>query len=337
MAQSITHLQKIQIGEESTKGTLVPATQILRGDFTVVEEQDFYRSPYPAGVRATVGGAGVILRKGVRLSARTELTFEEILWVLHAGIKGNITPSVANTTENTWAFAPELTTGIPTLDAATLEWIEADGSTNHIAREAGYGLVSQFGISWGDTRNAELTYEMFARASQTSTPTGSLTAYTGREVVKSALGSVYLDTSYAGMGGTQLAGTVRSGTFACQTGIAPDYTTDGRADLDFVQHKVGGPLTATLNLVMELNATGAARVANFRANDLVYVRVKFTGSTIASNPKVVQVDGAYRFSGPPSYSNDGSGRLVSLPLEAVYDTTGTKMIEFSVCNALTTI
>lgn len=334
MATAVAALQRIQIGEESTKGTLVPATKILRGDFTVTEEQDVHYSPYPAGVLANVGEAGTILRKGTILRAATELTAEEILWPLHLGVRGALSPS-ASGSDQTWTCTPQLTTEIKTLDSATLEWVEADGSTNHVAYEAGYALCRSFGWTFGDTKNIPMDYELFARARQTSTPTGSLAVITGREPLTSALTKVYLDTSGAGLGGTQLTGTVRSGKFACVTGVEPDYTTDGRSDKDFTQHKVSGPLSARLSLVMELNATSAAYVASYwRTRALAFVRLLHEGSVAATSlARKVQVDGAYRFISPPAFSSDGQTRLVSFELESVYDATWTKTLEFVVVNA----
>lgn len=332
MATALKAFRKVQIGKESTKGTLVAATVQLVGDGRLAEQQETYRSNYPRGQRATVGGAGTIVRKGCMLAWETELTAEDILWPLSTGIKGNVTPTNTNS-EYAWAFAPQITTGVPTLDAATVEFIEADGSTNHIASEAGYGMTRKFGISWATGEIAKLTWEMFTRARQTTTPTGSLTPYTSREPLAGDLCKVYLDTSYSGIGGTQVVTIVRSGDFECVCGVEPDYTTDGRADKDFSKHRVE-PLAGTLNLVMEMDAAGAARYGDFRDNDIVFIRLKFEGSTVVANPRSVTVDGAYRFVGEPGISEDGEQVLVTLNLEAVYDPTGTVILDFDVVNGL---
>lgn len=335
MGASILPLQRIQIGEESTKGTLVAATRILPGDWTVEEGISFYRSAYPAGFRANVGGAGVKLMQGMTFRQTTELTAEDILWPLHLGIKGGISPTDSGD-EDTWDFDPQLSTGLPTLDAATFEWVESDGSTNHIASEAGYGLCRSFGYEWGDTQIAKQTAEYFTRARQTSTPTGSLAPYTGREPLVSQMVSVYLDTAWSGLGGTLLSGLVRSGKFECQTGIEPDFLTQGRADRDFAQHKVSGKVRATLSLVMELDATAASMIGTYyRSNAVAFIRISAVGSTITSNPKKVVTDGAYRFvDNGFSMSSDGEIRLVTMSLESVYDPTGGKSLVWQVVNSL---
>lgn len=336
MATSIRPLTKLQMGIESTKGTLVAATRVIVGENMFAERRERYRSAYPRGVRATVGGAGVLTKQWGEVTVETELSAEQILWPLETGIKGSVTGSNANNAF-TYTFTPELTTGIITVDAATVEFIHADGTTNHIASEAGYGMTESFSISSTPDDIAKLTWKMFTRARQTTTPTGALTAYSSLEPLPGALLSVYLDTTWAGLGGTQLTGIQRDVTFNCTTGLKPDFTADGRADKDFSKHSVNS-LGATLSITWELDAVGAARYANYRANDLVYIRLKWTGGTVgAAGTKTVQIDGAYRFVGDPSFSYDEDQVLMSAELEAVYDATGTKILEFTAINGLSAI
>lgn len=333
MADAILPLRKTQYGIESVKGTLVAATKVLVGSGRLSEEQDFYRSPWPSGYRANVGGAGVVTRRGTMLEWETDLSAEQVLIPLLTGIKGGIT-ATGEDGDKTWAFAPEITTGIQTVDTLTIEHIESDGSANHYASEAGYFLTQSFRIEWAAQEAAKLRWTMFGRARQDTTPTSALTALAGIEPLVGALSSHYLDTTWAGLGGTQLSGIVRSGSIEVTTGLGPDYKSDGRADRDFAKHRVG-ILSATQQLVLELDATGAARIANWRANDILFIRNKFTGSVIDNLARAVQVDGAWRFSGNPSFSEDEQNVLVTIDIESVLDPTSSKTLEFTAINALT--
>ncbi|HXG36520.1 MAG TPA: hypothetical protein VNL15_06100 [Dehalococcoidia bacterium] len=335
MATSIVPFNKLQVGIESVKGTLVAATRVINGEHRFSEEQDFYRSANAIGVRANVGGAGVITRKGCMLEVASELTAEEILWPLLTGIRGAVTPTGAGA-DKTWTFTPQLTTAVLTIDSATLEFVRADGVTNHYYGEAGYGMTSSFKIDWAFNEVAKLAWSMFARARQTGTPTAALSPYASREELVSPLLAVYQDTTWAGLGTTQLTGIIRSASFECTTGLAPDYTLDARADKDMVQHKVSS-LKATLSLVMEFDATAASRFANYRANDIVFIRLKNTGSVVGAANKTVQIDGAYRFTATPEFSADGEQVLMTASLESVYDSTSTKTLEFVVINALAAV
>lgn len=338
MATSIVPFTKCQIGIETTKGTLVAATRELTGNISLAENISFYRPAYPRGIRAAVGAAGVITRKGSILSYESDLSAEEILWFLLTGIKGGVT-GVDSSGDVTWTFTPQLTTGVFTLDAATIEFLRGDGTTNHYAGEVGYGMTQSFKIDWSAdsaTDPVKLSATMFARARQTTTPTGSLVPYTTRESLVPALSKHYLDTSWAGLGGTQMTGLIRSGSIEVTTGISPSYTADGRSDKDFVEHQVGS-LTARQQLVFEFDANGASRFGNYRANDIVYIRNQFNGSTVVAASRKVQIDGAWRFVDTPSFSANGEQVLMSANLENVYDATGTKALEFVVLNGLTAV
>lgn len=338
MSAAIVPFRRLQIGMESTPGTLVAATRMLPGNHHLAENISFYRSPHPRGVRAAVGGAGVITRKGCEIDFDTELTAEEILWFLLTGIKGGVTGSNSSG-DYTWTFTPQLATSVLTLDTATVEFILSDGTTNHYYGEAGYALTESFRIDWSadsGTDPVKLSGKMFARARQSDTPTGSLVPYTARESLVPALSKHYLDTSWAGLGGTQLTGIIRSGSIEVMTGLSPDYTADGRSDKDFVQHKVG-LLTARQNLVVEFDSVGASRFANYRANDIVFIRNQFNGGTVVAAARKVQVDGAYRFVDTPSFTESGGIVLMGANLESVYDETSSKTLEFVVVNGLSAV
>lgn len=337
MSDSLTPFRKIQIGKETTKGTAVPATRMLLGDWDFTEENERYMSEYPRGVLATIGGAGTITKRSTGVSISTELTFEEILWPLLTGIKGGTTPVAGVTTAQTWTFAPQLTTD-PTIDTATVEVIESDGTTNHMTREMSYVMSDTFGLEVTASEVATLNWAMFGRASQSTTPTPALTPYTSREIALSARTSVYMDAAYADIGDTQLSGVLRSASLEFTTPFIPDYKLDGRDDLDFTKHTAGRGFAATASIQMQLDATAGGVITNWRDNDLRYMRFLIEGSEAETGVnKSIQVDGAFRFTGNPSYEDSDGVRLVSFDMEAVYDETASKIFEIVVVNTLATV
>lgn len=335
MATAIQPLNRLQLGIETTKGTLVAATRLIECDAKVIEEIEYYRSNYPTGYRANTGGAGAVVMQGTRFEIPTDLTAEEILWPLLTGVRGGVS-AVGAGSDKTWTFTPQLTTGIPTLDAATVEAIRSDGSTNHYYGESGYGLTEGFTIEWAFNQAAKLTWKMFGRARQTGTPTGSLVVYPSREILVSNLLAFYLDTTWAGLGGTQLTGLMRSAKLEVSTGFMPDFTMDARTDKDFFEHAVGR-LTAKLSFTMELDAVAAARLTERRANSVVFIRLKTTGSVIGAAVKTVQVDGAYRWLGMDLNGVDGDQNLVTAELESVLETATFNTLLFTVINGLAAV
>ena len=337
---ALRQFSKLQMGIEATKGTAVAATRVLVGERNGYREiVDTYRSDYPVGIRGTVGGAGVIVRQGTDIVVNTDLTPHEILWPLELGIRGGISPATVDTNARNYVYTPELTTALPTIKTATGEIIESDGTTNWIASQVAHLMCSGFKITWSPGQPAKLSYTLFGRHRQTLTPTGALTVYSSREVLVSPLLEAYFDTSWANLGNTQLTTAIRSLELDVDTGFAPDYTIgDALADLDFTQYQVG-PLKAKLKGVLELNTAGSARFTKARANSVEYIRLLNTGSLIGavSARNQVRVDGAYRHLAPPVISDQGDVKVCAIDMEAVYDDTGTKEIEFSAQSLLTAI
>lgn len=336
MATAIRPFTKMQMGIESVKGTLVAATRVIIGDNQFIERRERYRSGYPRGVRSTVGGAGVLTKQWVDIEVQTELSAEQVLWPLMTGIKGAVSGSNTNNAF-TYTFTPQLTTSVLTLDTATVEYARSDGTTNHYYGECGYAFTTSFKIESTPDEVAKLSWKMVGRARQTDTITGALTPYTSLEELVGALLFVYLDTTWAGLGGTQLTGIQRAVSIEVMTGLTPDFTSEGRSDKDYSKHSVGS-LGANLSITWEFDATGATEYTHYRSNDLVYIRLKWTGGTVgAAGTKTVQIDGAYRFKSDPTFNYDGEQVLMSAELEAVYDSTGTSTLVFTAINGLSAI
>ena len=336
MATAIRPLRKFQLGKESSKGTLVAATRVLTGDTQFMERRNRYYSAYPRGVAATVGGSGTLVKQWVDIEHRGELSAEDILWPLHLGIRGGVSPTGGGTAK-TWTFTPQLTTAIRTLEAATCEFMRSDGSTNHYYGESGYCMCASFRIESEPEGIAQYSMNLFGRARQTDTPTSSQVPYTSLEALAGGGLSVYCDTSWSGLGGTQLTGMQRKVIFNCDTGVVPQWSADGRSDRDYAEHAVGS-LKAKLNIEWEFDSVGAARYASYRAGDIVYLRLKWVGSAISGGGnKTVQIDGAYRFAGDPTFVETDEQTFMSAELDAVYDATGTKILEFTAINTLSAV
>lgn len=337
MATAFNQFRKAQAGMESTKGTGVAATRVLQGDFVATEEINRYYSQFPQGFRANPGGTGVPVMRGFTGAYSSELTFEEIIWFLSTGLVGGIAPVLTGSDINTWTYDPVLTAA-PTLDSATFEYTESDGSTNHIAREVNYTLCSGFKVDWAFNQEAKFSADVFGRRPVAAAPTAALAVYPSREIAVSNRARLFMDSTWAGLGTTQVDGTIRSASLEVMTGNEPDSTLEGRIDLDMPQHRYG-LVAAKINLVLQLNATGAAKISGWRDGDATFVRLSQLGSLIeASTYKEIKFDSACRYIGSdPGRQTDGQYRNVSISLETFLDPTSSKTFKVQVINKLTTV
>lgn len=315
MPTAIASLTRLQLGRETTPGVRAPATVVLPATAEVQQQLELYRPEHPYGVRVAAGGAGVIVSRGATVKVETELTAEEILWPLLTGLRGDVTPSGSG--PYTWTFDAVLDAA-PDVATALVEYVRTDGVTNHEVAVLPYCVTKSLQVEFSATEIATLTWEMEGRPNVGGAPTGGLTPYADRAPLPGALARVYLDAAWADLGDTQLEATIRSGTLEIQTGLALVRTVDGRADLG-PSHHAANLLTATLELTAELNETGAQLVQRARQNGLAFVRVVFEGPPAGGQPRLVQLDGCFRFQGEPSWGAEEQQVTVSLGLELVQD------------------
>lgn len=169
---------------------------------------------------------------------------------------------------------------------------------------------------------------LFGRAEQSSTMTAALTPVTGRSPIASNLFKLWIDDTWAGLGTTQKTAFLRAADLSITTGLQPDYTLDGRTDLDFTQI-MAQMLTGTLSLTAEHNGDAATEIGKWRSGALRFVRLAATDGA-----KIVQFNAAMKYASPPSFSQDAGIELVTLDLELEYDPTGARAFEAVITNQL---
>lgn len=324
MAAGLYPLRKLQVGLEATPGTLVAATKKLvgRAGYTPMQERDY--DQYPRGVFLPDLDGGVIMQKGSRLQWETDLTYEEGLYPLLCGIlndavPGGVGPYTWDFNRN-WALAPSLKT-------ATFEYVIDDGATKQYEREFGYAFCRQFTISGrAGPEPVRISSEWVGRAEQASTMTPALSPITARKVIPGELFKFYVDGTWGTLGTTQKTGLLRSWSLAVTPGVEPDFTVDGRTDLDHTQlrYLMG---TAVLSLTMRHDANGKTEVDAWRATTERAVRLIGTDGT-----KIFQADIAGFYRGEPSFDEEDGTENVTLELHADYEAAGAQALDFRITN-----
>lgn len=322
---AIRPLRRLQIGIETTPGTAVAATRVLRGAGRLTEKRETYRTEHLHGVRAPAGGAGVIARRWTEWEWESELTLEEVGWWLQSGIR-SVTPT-GSADPYTWTWEPALASGGLTVSTLSLEFAESDGTSNQYTAAAAFGVTTELGIEVKPEGVATVKASGQARARQATAPSGTASPAANRTMLPGPLWTVWWDASWANLGTTQLSGTVRSAKVAVKTGWEPAWTLDGRADLDWT-HQSPGMVTAEMELTLELDAVAAARIANWRANDLAFVRLAAEPSANRS----FRFDLAGRLDDDLSFGEEGEVTTVSLKLGGVYDPASQKLLSIQVKN-----
>lgn len=328
MAAGVVSLEKLQLGIETTAGTLVAADTVIPvengGTFEpIIDRQHLDEAQ---GVRAMVQHLDV--SKGSRITYRHSLDYENILFPLNCGLKSD-TPT--GTGPYVWTINPDPTV-VEALNAATFEFRVFDGSTAHLQREVGFGTCESFTIDINANQPAMLEASFFGRKSQASTFTASQTAIAATKI-PSNLFTVYIDDSWANLGNTQKSGLVRTARLQVNTGRAPDYTLDGRTDLDMTQLQSGEDISGTFTMSCEYTAAGDTEYDNWEAgeSDIEFIRLNATDGA-----KILQIDMAVRYTSVSFTEEDGL-RMLNLTGDLVYDATSTEQINFVITNSVAAI
>jgi hypothetical protein len=354
---------------ETTPGTPVTAPSFMVGDAVATVAIDRYLADYPRGMMVPVTGGGTPIRQGTTFVQTTDLCYEELFYALTLSMA---TPTVSGAgADKTWTFAPVLTGPIGN-KTATAEWAAGDGAGTsygfpgsvtpstgfHVTAQAPFCFCSGLDVNFAFNAIATATYRYEARMSQfgvSTVPNMAAGVLLGRERIAGNQFKLYFDTSFASIGTTPLLGTVRSGRLTYVSGIAPDYTADGRASLDFTQMRYGPDRFFTLQLVMELNAASAAEIKswvqqnaggsaiapNTAATGAVaprYIRLEaISPNPLGTTARKLWLDGAFIYLQPPVFSQTDKTELVTLNLRTEYDSGSAKSYQATIVNSISSL
>lgn len=278
---SVVDLRVFQWGKESTRGTLVPATsKLLVADVDFEEDGQVFHPPLVRGLVQRWKGGEIVVQRGTKFTIPESVAFYEQMpnW-LSQSVKGAVAPTGVGPYVYTYTRDP---TANPLLDSWTYERRLSDG-TNFIDQEFGYAMLSS--INWKSQQNQPVmfTAEGFARRQQTSTLTASLSAPATPEALLGSSSKLYIDTTWAGVGGTIVSGQIVSWDLAFNTGYMPIHLADGRSDLDFAGAVYGSEntyLTLKAQMLVKPNSGQyATEKTAAEAQTLRAVQIRCDGST----------------------------------------------------------
>lgn len=325
----IRALRKLQLGLETTAGTAAVATTIWRGmgtvtDITnpVVAEEDIGSMLPQPRVYFPIQGAQVEFDE-------VEATFEQLPYILEAGIK-TVTTGVADSTGSGKVYSyPISTTAQNTFTTYTLQ-----GGDNQRVDLVDYAFVTKFSISGAKGEAVKMSASWTGQAATDGDFTTSIAVPTIESILFQK-GKLYLDPTTAGT--TQKTTTWLGTKIAVETGIAPIYTGDGT--LTFSTAAVITPPKVTGELVLRHDTTGEAELGFARLGTVRLLRQEFQGSTLTTagvyTTKTLRFQAAILYDEIPSIDEQDGNDIVTLKWHAV--DSGSLIPTFTVVNSLTAL
>jgi hypothetical protein len=273
-------LRKIQIGEEGTKGSAVAATAALVGALTMKSSPTIHRPVEERGVLAEFSRS-VKAANLAELSFEGDATFEQILYLLHMGILGNVTPSGAGTARR-WLFTPSMTAA-GVFDSFTIEY-----GDDVEQWETEYCLAKAIEISGTMNEPMKLRGTIFGRKMTVCDFTGTLIP----PIVESILtqrARLYIDAETDKIGSTEKSGALIAFTFAINTGLAPKRFADGGIDFSGYSEAFK---RVDLKMTFVFNAGVEVERLKFDGETLRLIRIEALGSSAQADEDSTATVGA---------------------------------------------
>lgn len=274
---TVKGLRVFQWGEEAASGTAVAATSKMAVrdiEFDPIDAPE--RPPLARGLLTRHPGSETIVIRGTRFRvAETEVVYDDQHIWASIGIKGGVVATGTN--PYTWTTARSLTAD-PAIKTRTVERRITDGTTP-TDNEWAYCHLSKMRWIYRRGQTLKFAAEGVGRRIQGSTLTAAQAMPTTEHPV-SPLVTAYIDTTWAGIGGTQVLAQVLGADITFHTGLTPLDTFDGRTDLDFTTVVLDADQVGLdVELALRVGAQFATEKTAAEAQSLRAVRFKVLGTS----------------------------------------------------------
>jgi hypothetical protein len=266
--------RKIQIGLETTAGTIAAATTVWRGKGQHKDAREIKMVAEDVGILVPTNRSYVS-----KLAAEVDMddvpaTFEQFPYIGACGIK-NVVSGAADGggSGKVYAYPFPTAAAANTIKTATLE--AGDSASAEVIE---YGHVSEFKLSGGAGEAVMMSAKWQGRQAAVQAFTGSIAIPTV-ETILFQKGTLYLDDTGGTLGATPVSNTFVSFVLNVKTGQKPLFVGDG--NLYFNAPYFSDP-EVTLDITFIHDATPIAGKVDWRAQTAQLVRLKFTGSTLTT-------------------------------------------------------
>lgn len=335
-------LKVVQYGLETTHGTNVAAdTKLLMMARLPDSDREIVIPEVEMGVRTNrlLDSAFTrrVLAEGITLESSPDgMYFEALPLIFSMGLLASTgTEATIGQGDYQWDFAAPQT-GAETVESVTLE--VGDDTQGY---EIGYCLASQITLSGDcDSGVVQCSVSVFGDVVIQTTLTGAISVPTA-EFMVAKLSRIYVDSSWANLGNTELADSLVNWQVVIDTGVHPKMF--GSANREFDSHGQNA-ITYTATFTFERNSDVATEELNYRpasgyAVTERFVRLTVTGNQIGSGTyQTLQVDMAGVWQQWTSLGNERDGNTLDVAvLGGGYDSTGAQGISVSVTTTVSAI
>lgn len=330
--------EQIQIGNESTPGTAVPAVDILLATMEAQFSSEVYFIPEDdRNLLAIDKGNRFQVQELAELKITGSVNQRLAPYLFGSTIRGNITPTNPDVTNEPkaflWTYQGNLTAGNTPDIADGIDTYTIEYGDNLEELEAEYCFTKTLVLS-GESGDAPVKFDWTLTAAKITDGNTNTAALTVQSVqyFPANMVSFYIDTSYAAIGSAAKADLLKAWTWTLETQFTPRFTASGTLTYEGVSEAAK---QVVLELVYLRGTTSETERALAVTGDTTYLRIKLLGVTAIddaqSNPPYIYLDGAFQYDLPwPAPGDEDGVRTDTVTAKSVYDATGTRDFEVAV-------
>jgi len=265
-------------------------------------------------------------------SIEMALNFRHALWLFSNSIRGNITRTQPDASNQPLAFlrtfepglttanTPDITDGI---DTFTLEF--GDSIQN---LETEFVFTRTLTITGAANEPVMVTWDITGRQLTETSITGALSVVAVEYAVSNQV-EFYVDSSVANWGTTEKKGMLRGFTWTLETQFTPRFGADGSLYFYGLNED---KKAVELELIYNREATSELEKDKYNARTTTFLRIAILGQTEIdsgqANIPYIYLDGAYRYFDWTEPGDEDGSVTETVSAQSVYDATGSK--DFSV-------
>jgi hypothetical protein len=321
-------LRQILYGKETSHGGGAAATRKWLGEMNKLGKDTTPKYPKEQFGRRAESYRAIA---GKRLYNNTLLSedgsFEHLPVLFGCGLKGGVTATEQTTGQHDylWDFSPSFT-GNNSPDSLALQI--GDDVQAWLAK---YVMFEKIHISGQISQAAgvdavKIESDFFGQSIETTTFTASINPPTNMEPMNAKLARLFIDTTWAGVGTTELANLLTTFDIEILTGVHPVFR--GSSNNYFDKH-AESYLGVMGTFTIEGGSSANNILAALRSQALAVARFEINGNQIGSgNNSLFSIDFSGHYSdADPIASSDRGDTLATFTIQGTYDQTGASMME----------
>ena len=329
-------LRRIEMADEVTKGTVGTYTTSWRGVGTMPDDQRTITFPSEEINLVVPTNRIYTPRHFGNLSfAQTEATFEQLPYILSAGVENIIT----GTQDGTGPYVYTYSMGTTTIPDITTYSLKAGDDT--AVEQMLYCFVTDFTLS-ANAGEAVMVQANWAGQGPTAGAAFTDPAIPAVEDILAQLGQLWIEDEGGTFEATAMSNTILSFELAVNTGRTPKWFIDGNSKEFGVDYYNYDNVSAVATIVFEHDATSTAFKADWRAETGKMIQVLFEGSTIAGgsdyNGKALEIRMTGNFERFEPLTDQEGNNIYRATFRMGYSATdAVSPLEIIVANSLTAL